>query len=58
MKPRAVHRGLEGLPDIPEGEDGPIDHLVFIVHGIGSVCDIKFRTITEARNTKELHGNI
>jgi hypothetical protein len=29
------------------GETSEVDHLVFVVHGIGSVCDIKFRTIAE-----------
>lgn len=42
-----VHRGLEGLPDIPDGETEEIDQLVFVVHGIGAACDIKFRSITE-----------
>lgn len=46
-KPRVVHRGLEGLPDIPDGESEEVDHLVFIVHGIGSACDIRFRPINE-----------
>ena len=50
QKPRVVHRGLEGLPEIPDGEvPDAVDHLVFIVHGIGSVCDIKFRTINEVK---------
>ena len=48
LKPRAVHRGLDGLPDIPDGEPvGEVDHLVFMVHGIGSACDIRFRNIFE-----------
>ena len=44
LKPRVVHRGLEGLPDIPDGEPTEVDHLVFVVHGIGAACDIKFRS--------------
>jgi hypothetical protein len=47
LKPRVVHRGLEGLPDIPDGESEEVDHVFFVVHGIGSACDIKFRSITE-----------
>jgi phospholipase DDHD2 len=43
LKPRVVHRGLEGLPEIPDGEPAEVDHLVFVVHGIGAACDIKFR---------------
>ncbi len=50
LKPRVVHRGLEGLPEIPDGEVPEVDHLVFVVHGIGSACDIKFRKITEVSN--------
>jgi len=46
-KPQVVHRGLEGLPDIPDGESVEVDHVVFVVHGIGAACDIKFRPIAE-----------
>ena len=68
LKPRVVHRGLEGLSDIPDGETnqvGPrlvsygvftpilhqVDHLCFVVHGIGAACDIKFRPIAEVSQT-------
>jgi len=47
LKPRIVHRGLEGLPDIADGESAEVDHLFFVVHGIGSKCDIKFRDVIE-----------
>jgi hypothetical protein len=47
LKPRVVHRGLEGLPDIPDGESCVVDHLCFVVHGIGAACDIKMRPIAE-----------
>merc|ERR1719244_1725761 len=47
LKPRVVHRGLEGLPDIPDGETEQVDHLCFVVHGIGAACDIRFRPIAE-----------
>ena len=49
LKPRVVHRGLDGLPDIPDGEPHEVDHLVFMVHGIGWACDMKFRNITEVK---------
>ena len=46
LKPRIVHRGLEGLPEIPDGENpGEVDHLIFVIHGIGSACDMKLRSI-------------
>lgn len=31
----------------PTGEMSQIDHLVFMVHGIGPVCDLRFRSIVE-----------
>lgn len=33
--------------DIDEGEPERVDHLLFMVHGIGSVCDLKFRSVEE-----------
>lgn len=33
--------------DIDEGEPSHVDHILFLVHGIGSVCDLKFRTVEE-----------
>lgn len=46
MRPRVVKRGV-GDFDIDEGESRQVDHLVFVVHGIGSVCDLRFRSIVE-----------
>ncbi|ESO93104.1 hypothetical protein LOTGIDRAFT_232837 [Lottia gigantea] len=37
MRPKVVKRG----------ETNQVDHLVFIVHGIGDFCDVKFRSIVE-----------
>ena len=52
MKPRVMHRGLDGLPDIADGDvPGEFDHLVFVVHGIGSACDMKFQSVVGATNT-------
>ncbi|KAJ8684380.1 hypothetical protein QAD02_020172 [Eretmocerus hayati] len=45
-RPRVVKRGLDEF-DIEDGEPEKIDHLLFLVHGIGSVCDLKFRTVEE-----------
>ncbi|XP_031335552.1 phospholipase DDHD2 isoform X2 [Photinus pyralis] len=33
--------------DIDEGEPAEIDHLFFVVHGIGPWCDFKFRSVQE-----------
>ena len=36
-----------------------VDHLVFIVHGIGSACDMKFRNIAEVVDGfRELAGDM
>jgi hypothetical protein len=45
-RPRVVKRGMDEF-DIDEGEPAKVDHLLFLVHGIGSVCDLKFRTVEE-----------
>lgn len=45
-KPRVVKRGIEDF-QIEEGDCDRVDHLLFMVHGIGSVCDFKFRTVEE-----------
>eukprot|EP00095_Tigriopus_kingsejongensis_P008264 snap_masked-scaffold240_size241964-processed-gene-1.2 protein:Tk08264 transcript:snap_masked-scaffold240_size241964-processed-gene-1.2-mRNA-1 annotation:"sec23-interacting protein" len=58
-KPRVVHRGLDGLPDIPDGESPEVDHLMFVVHGIGSVCDMRFRSIVQVVDGfRELTSNL
>ncbi|XP_066475161.1 SEC23-interacting protein [Tiliqua scincoides] len=47
-RPRVVKRGIDDDHDeIPDGEVSQIDHLVFMVHGIGPVCDLRFRSIVE-----------
>ncbi|NXA74334.1 S23IP protein, partial [Thryothorus ludovicianus] len=47
-RPRIVKRGIDDdHDDIPDGEMAQIDHLVFMVHGIGPVCDLRFRSIVE-----------
>ncbi|XP_059473990.1 proline-rich protein 36-like [Neocloeon triangulifer] len=45
-KSRIVRRGWDEF-EIDEGEPAIIDHLVFLVHGIGSVCDLRFRNVVE-----------
>ncbi|KAM8973249.1 triacylglycerol hydrolase DDHD2 [Pelodytes ibericus] len=47
-RPRTVKRGVENISvDIPRGEPSQIDHLVFMVHGIGPACDLQFRSIVQ-----------
>lgn len=45
-KPRVVKRGIDEF-QIEDGDCDKIDHLLFMVHGIGSVCDLKLRTVEE-----------
>uniref|UniRef100_A0A7M4DZ66 DDHD domain containing 2 n=1 Tax=Crocodylus porosus TaxID=8502 RepID=A0A7M4DZ66_CROPO len=50
-RPRTVKRGVENISvDIHSGEPEQIDHLVFVVHGIGPACDIRFRSIIQCVN--------
>ncbi|XP_047493919.1 phospholipase DDHD2-like isoform X1 [Penaeus chinensis] len=44
--PLTVKRGTEDF-DISDGEAEKIDHLLFLVHGIGSVCDLRFRPVEQ-----------
>ncbi|XP_053276689.1 phospholipase DDHD2 isoform X3 [Pleuronectes platessa] len=47
-RPRTVKRGVDNIPvEIPEGETEKVDHLVFMVHGIGPACDLRFRSIIQ-----------
>ncbi|XP_056113026.1 SEC23-interacting protein isoform X1 [Rhinichthys klamathensis goyatoka] len=47
-RPRVVKRGVDDDQDeVPDGEMAQVDHLVFMVHGIGPVCDLRFRSIVE-----------
>ncbi|XP_019737618.1 SEC23-interacting protein isoform X1 [Hippocampus comes] len=47
-RPRVVKRGVDDDHDqVPDGELPKVDHLVFMVHGIGPVCDLRFRSIVE-----------
>ncbi|KAK3092754.1 hypothetical protein FSP39_006892 [Pinctada imbricata] len=47
MRPRVVKRGVDDFETVEDGEPTQIDHLVFVVHGIGAFCDVKFRNIVE-----------
>ncbi|XP_012139228.2 uncharacterized protein LOC100879519 isoform X2 [Megachile rotundata] len=45
-RPRVIKRGMDEF-HIEDGEPEKVDHVLFLVHGIGSVCDLKFRTVEE-----------
>ena len=32
---------------IDDGEPEQVDHIMFMVHGIGAGCDLKFRSVEE-----------
>ncbi|GAV03438.1 hypothetical protein RvY_13861 [Ramazzottius varieornatus] len=44
---KIVKRGWEGTCTPDEGEWEPVDHLVFVSHGIGSYCDLRWRTLNQ-----------
>lgn len=46
---RILKRGLPEtfLAQIPSDEKETIQHVCFVVHGIGAACDIKFRSLIE-----------
>ena len=44
-----VKRGSLDL-DIPDGDSLEVDHLVFVVHGIGNFCDFNLRSIVDVVN--------
>lgn len=47
-RPRVVKRGVDDdHDDVPDGELPQVDHLVIMVHGIGPVCDLRFRSMVE-----------
>ncbi|KAL1266770.1 hypothetical protein QQF64_002445, partial [Cirrhinus molitorella] len=50
-QPRTLKRGIDNIPvEIPEGEPDIVDHLVFMIHGIGPACDIRLRGIVQCVN--------
>ena len=48
MRPRIVKRGLnEVVEKIEPDETEKIDHVCFVVHGIGEGCDLRFRPLID-----------
>ncbi|KAH8403273.1 hypothetical protein KR222_009565 [Zaprionus bogoriensis] len=45
-RPLVVRRDLNDFK-IQQGESQRVDHLLFMVHGIGSACDLKMRNVEE-----------
>ncbi|XP_068709546.1 phospholipase DDHD2-like [Montipora foliosa] len=47
-RPKVVRRGIADIEDeIDDGEPAQVDHLIFVVHGIGPIADLNFRNIIE-----------
>lgn len=46
LRARVVKRGIDEF-SIEDGEPEQVDHLLFMIHGIGSACDLKFRSVEE-----------
>ena len=47
-RPRVVRRGVADInEEVPAAEPTCVDHVVFVVHGIGVTCDLRFRNIVE-----------
>lgn len=46
IRPRSVKRGIDEF-NIDDGEPEQVDHVLFMVHGIGGACDLKFRPVEE-----------
>lgn len=49
-----VKRGVDEF-SIDDGEPEQVDHLLFMIHGIGSACDLKFRTLEEVGECYNRH---
>lgn len=51
--PQQFHRGSEDFFNLNDDdslasvEEDPVDHLIFFVHGVGGVCDVRFRSCVE-----------
>lgn len=46
LRTRVVKRGIDEF-SIEDGEPAQVDHILFMIHGIGSACDLKFRQVEE-----------
>lgn len=55
-RPKVIKRGLDEF-HIEDGEPETVDHVLFLVHGIGSVCDLKFRTVEEVGTFRIIFTN-
>ncbi|KAG6439219.1 hypothetical protein O3G_MSEX000589 [Manduca sexta] len=45
-RPRVVRRGHDES-EIEDTEPSSIDHLLLLCHGVGSACDMRFRSVEE-----------
>nr|XP_026691178.1 phospholipase DDHD2 isoform X1 [Ciona intestinalis] len=57
LKSKVVKRGISTTDFarlIPENECGTPDHVVFLCHGIGPVCDLRSRSVVECGETSDI----
>lgn len=69
--PRHAYNGTDDIFNLDDGDslnsadDDQIDHLIFFIHGVGGVCDVRFRSCVEvvadfkkmANSLLEQHSN-
>lgn len=64
--PRQVHKGcsddllnLDDIDSLESAEDDNVDHLIFFIHGVGGVCDVRFRSCAEVvADFKKMANNL
>ena len=56
--PDVVKRGADDF-EVSDGEAEQVDHLVFLIHGIGPVCDLSFKPVEESGElVNKIHSKI
>lgn len=65
FNPRQVHKGNEEFFNIGDADslassdDDHVDHLIFFIHGVGGVCDVRFRSCVEVvADFKKMANNL
>lgn len=65
FNPRQVHKGNDEFFKIGDADslastdDDQVDHLIFFIHGVGGVCDVRFRSCVEVvADFKKMANNL
>lgn len=63
--PKQAYPGVEDFFTLGDGdsfssnEDDQVDHLIFFIHGVGGICDVRFRSCVEVvADFKKLANNL